>query len=280
MNDLHFYKMQAAGNDFVVINAIEKEFSLEKLVEWTPKLCDRRFGIGGDGLLALSRSRMKKADFEMIYRNADGSDAGMCGNGARCLARFAKVIGGFASKQQFHVKKNVYSAKIFDGGNVAVNFPFRPSVTPVTETYSSMAEQIYKTYPGTEHVVMLPVTGYYMEQEKELVDEGSRLRYHKLFKPAGTNVNFVLPLEDDRISLQTYERGVEDLTLACGTGAIASALTWHHYQQTEEAKNHYTVECKGGDLEVDFSYEPSESRYQNIVLKGKAEFVFEGIIRV
>lgn len=280
MSTLPFYKMQATGNDFVLLNASELGLKLNEIIELTPKLCDRRYGVGADGVLALSKSRYSGAAYEMIYRNSDGSDAGMCGNGSRCLALFAHEMAGVSPVHKFHVKSYIYRARLTGERSVEVSFPFEPEVKTRSTPISSISEQMYQTFPGTEHIVMLPVSAADMQNRNRLIEEGARLRNHNEFQPKGTNVNFVMPLEESQISLRTYERGVEGLTLACGTGAIASAITWHTHQLSNKTDNHYRVDCDGGQLQVKFKYDPDKKHYSNILLEGPAHFVFNGKIEV
>lgn len=127
MSTLNFQKMEGAGNDFVVIDNREYQFTLDEIIRFTPKLCDRKFGIGGDGILVLQSAESPDADYTMIYRNADGSDAGMCGNGARCLALYASK-NGFSTSQRFNVHENLYQAEVKDDNSVNIHFPV--TVTP------------------------------------------------------------------------------------------------------------------------------------------------------
>lgn len=265
--------MQGAGNDFVVLDNREYRFKLNKLIQIAPMLCNRRFGVGADGLLALDQSdagRQGEPDYAMIYRNADGSDAGMCGNGARCMALFARRLG-FGENQTFSVHDTIYSARVLNDTEVEIEFPMSVSVDELTLDGRSLL--VANT--GTEHIVE-EVDGEMLQKESMLRETGRTLRKHPHFQPLGTNVNFICGVSEDELLLQTYERGVEDLTLACGTGAIASALAWHHRQNPEENQgdHRYHVKVKGGTLEVAFSYDAG--LYSKIKLKGEAKFVFEG----
>ncbi|HLR25853.1 MAG TPA: diaminopimelate epimerase [Fodinibius sp.] len=267
---ISFTKMQGAGNDFVVLNNLEDNYSRQELIELTPKLCDRKFGIGADGLLALFPPEAEKDDYIMFYRNADGSDAGMCGNGARCLARFAHTFG-FDEQQKFSVHNARYKAEIIDKQSVRIHFPGETSIRQI-----SLDDQaILKLHTGTEHIVIV-VEQQALEQEEKLRQKGQSLRYHDSFKPKGTNVNFICGLDNDSLQLQTYERGVEDLTLACGTGAIASALAWHYLQEALPAARPFNVRTKGGRLQVFFSFDKQHRCYTDIKLEGPVETVFDG----
>lgn len=265
-----FVKMQGTGNDFVVIDNRNSTFTKEQLIALTPKICHRKFGVGSDGLLALQAPVVDETDFEMLYRNPDGSDAGMCGNGSRCLARYASSLG-MGEQMKFSVHDRVYTAVIQNKEVVEIQFPVSTKVREI----SVDSEKLLQVYTGTEHVVM-NVPAFKLEDEEELFEKGRKLRYNDNFKPKGTNVNFFCGFDEDRISVQTYERGVEDLTLACGTGAIASAIAWHHRQQLGYHSNEITVHTQGGNLRVAFDYKPDKDTYTNIKLTGPAHFVFKG----
>lgn len=275
MTEIRFYKMEGAGNDFVVIDNRETQCSLDEIISFTPKLCDRRFGIGADGLLVLEHPQIEGVDYTMLYRNADGSDAGMCGNGSRCLALFA-ATHGFDTIQSFNVHHSNYEAEVdIDSSTVSVSFPdvALPKIIQVDN------QDLIQVYTGTEHVVQF-VHKVYLNDETELVRTGSIIRNDKLLNPPGSNVNFVCSTGEQRIDLQTYERGVEGLTLACGTGAIASAIATHFHQETKSADFDYSINVKGGTLRVSFTFNQRERIYQNINLIGPATFVFEGKINV
>ncbi|MEX0778443.1 MAG: diaminopimelate epimerase [Balneolales bacterium] len=269
---MFFHKMQGAGNDFVVIDNRSLVLSLERIIELAPQLCDRKFGIGGDGILVLQPSRT--ADYTMIYRNADGSDAGMCGNGGRCLARFAVHLG-FPPAHTFNVHENIYQANVTDE-EVTIGFPVK--VTP-KQIRKIAGYDLVKADAATEHVVTT-VEKFILQQEDELKKAGLAIRSSDIDFPKGTNVNFMYGLTDDHISLQTYERGVEDLTLACGTGAIASAISHHYLRNQRTSKAAIKVDCKGGQLRIDFEFQPEENLYHSIYLTGPANFVFEGTIKI
>lgn len=273
MNDpqpFHFTKMHGAGNDFILFDNRSVQLSPQQIESITPTLSDRKFGVGSDGLIALEYDESQKADLVMIYKNPDGSDAGMCGNGARCFASFAVTLGCPPSFT-FRVHDKVYSANV-DDNSVTINFPLETSVKKV----SVDDETFLNIYTNTEHIVCA-VDKKTLGKEKHLVKRGSKLRYHKAFSPKGTNVNFIHGVNRNTLQLQTYERGVENLTLACGTGAIASALAWHYLQDSSGGDYTYSVNVKGGTLTVIFTFDDSTKQYNNIKLEGPATFVFEGI---
>ena len=269
-NHISFTKMQGAGNDFVVLDNRSQSLSKEELIELAPKICDRKFGVGSDGILALLPPEMEQADYTMFYRNPDGSDAGMCGNGARCIALFAHSLG-YDARHQFNVHNQIYEAEVKDSNTVRISFPMKASAHEVTID----GQTLYSIHTGTEHIVTTK-DDQSLSDEDRLREEGRLLRHHSQFQPKGTNVNFICGMDNDSLKLQTFERGVEDLTLACGTGAIASALIWHHIQKTDSRHNTFSVETAGGSLTVYFDYEPSDQQFTNIKLEGPAHFVFEG----
>lgn len=266
---LPFIKMQGAGNDFVLFDNRSLKIDDDELSKMAPVLCDRKFGVGGDGLIALCYDTSKKADLVMVYKNPDGSDAGMCGNGARCFAAYAVTLGS-PKAFSFRVHDKIYKAAVNDQ-NVTISFPLQTEV--VEEKVGS--EALLNVYTNTEHVVC-PVQQDQLEDEKQLITSGRYLRYHNHYQPAGTNVNFIAGVNSDELCLQTYERGVENLTLACGTGAIASALAWHYLQQSGEGTFSYNVKVRGGTLNIHFDFDETSGNYHNIKLEGPATFVFEG----
>ena len=275
MSKLEFHKMEGAGNDFVVIDNRVRGFSMDEIISITPKLCDRRFGVGADGLLVLESTTDSDLDYTMIYRNADGSDAGMCGNGSRCLALFA-ANHGFESRQSFNVHDAVYSAEVDKIENrVSVLFPD----VELPEWIVVDGKKLLQIYTGTEHVVSFEDSSK-LENEPLLVGEGQSVRMNPALNPPGTNVNFVCKTGSHSIDLQTYERGVENLTLACGTGAMASAIGTHFDDGMASGEFEYTVKVKGGILSVTFEFNAEENIYHNLKLIGPAHFVFEGSIDI
>lgn len=270
---LSFTKMQGAGNDFILFDNRSLKFSNERLTELAPVLCSRKFGVGSDGIIALAFDETKQADLVMLYKNPDGSDAGMCGNGARCFAAFATTLGS-PKKFTFRVHDKIYRASV-KKKSVVIHFPLETSVIE----QKIAGEALLNVYTNTEHIVC-PVQQNELEDESKLISEGRYLRNHATFAPAGTNVNFISGIDASNLCLQTYERGVEYLTLACGTGAIASALAWHHLQLAGEGKFKYRVKVRGGTLLVHFSFNNQNNLFSNIKLEGPASFVFKGTFQL
>ena len=269
--NLSFTKMQGAGNDFVVFDNRKYNFQLDEIIKLTPRLCHRRFGVGADGLLVLD-TKVTDANYRMIYRNADGSDAGMCGNGARCLARFANN-NGFGTNLTFMVHDKAYKAEVSET-EVTILFPVEPKPTDFIEIESCKALEVYS---GTDHVVLW-IDDNLIENEPELRKMGRKIRNMTSLFPRGTNVNFIPKSSSAKsIRMKTYERGVEDLTLACGTGALATAVSYHKLNHSGESGDFsYEIESNGGILKTSFNYDSSVNKYSNLKLTGPAVFVFEG----
>lgn len=274
MSLIVFHKMEGTGNDFVVLDNRELGLSMDEIIIATPKLCERKFGIGADGLLVLEPAQIEGVDYTMIYRNADGSDAGMCGNGSRCLAFFA-AHHGFSNTQTFNVHEKIYDA-IVDKIEHEVSISFPDVLAPKKLLINK--KKYLQVYTGTEHIVSFEELER-LEDEEDIILEGREIRNHPLLNPPGTNVNFVCEDEPSKIYLQTYERGVENLTLACGTGALASAISTH-FLKKENGDFKYEVIVKGGTLSVSFSYDDESNIYSNLVLAGPAYSVFTGSIDV
>jgi diaminopimelate epimerase len=256
--EIPFYKYQGTGNDFVMIDDRKSEFP-EKNLELVKKLCDRRFGIGADGLILI---RNKEGfDFEMIYFNADGSQS-MCGNGARCAVAFSKFLGIVFDQTHFLAIDGPHHARVV-GDLVELGMRSVSSL-------ANAGNDFYVNTGSPHHVRFVEnVTDY------PVVPEGSKIRYSENYSPDGTNVNFVTPISSDEIYVRTYERGVEDETLSCGTGVTACALVFGYQNELHEVK----IKTQGGNLKVRYT-EQSDGSFQNILLIGPAEQVFEGKIEL
>ncbi len=256
---IQFHKYQGTGNDFIILNNLQNEYSLT--TEQVRALCDRRFGIGADGLMLLNTSLHQ--DFEMEYYNADGHESSMCGNGGRCLVKFANRQGIRKNKYSFTAIDGVHEATIEDDGWVYLKMKDVHNITKVFD------DSVLDT--GSPHYVH-PASGV---RHLDVYKEGKAIRYSDAYKHEGINVNFVEE-EDNDIYVRTYERGVEDETLSCGTGVTAAALVFAH---NETGFNRVNVRTPGGRLAVEFDKTGEES-FENIWLCGPAEFVFEGTIDI
>ncbi|MBN2667823.1 MAG: diaminopimelate epimerase [Bacteroidales bacterium] len=253
--NIEFYKYHGAGNDFILIDNRNNTLKLSN--EQIHFLCDRRFGIGADGLMLLNAS--KEFDFDMKYYNSDGYEGSMCGNGGRCIVAFAKYLG---------IEKKHYIFNAIDGLHEAF---FEDDLVKLKMNKVNSVAQIDNEWflnTGSPHVVQ------FVEniEKTEVSTLGKILRFDARFGEAGTNVNFI-EANLENIKIRTFERGVEAETYACGTGSVASAIAAH--QKTPEI-NAYIIQALGGTLYVNFEFK--DGIYQNIWLKGPAKQVYKGVI--
>jgi diaminopimelate epimerase len=266
---LRFTKMNGAGNDFILFDNRTGDVDLDR--NQIAQLCDRHRGIGADGILLLEKPT-NRADFRMRYFNADGGEAEMCGNGARCFTRFAYKVGGTKEKISFETPAGVIFAEL-EGGLVTLRMT-DPTDLRLNVDLSTAAENktIHFINSGVPHVV-IPVAKI---DDADVRGDGAAIRNHKMFSPNGANVNFIEKRGRNKIAIRTYERGVEDETLACGTGIVASALI---FATTEDCEAPITVLARGGD-ELQVNFERARDQFRNVTLTGPAEFVFEGTIEI
>lgn len=266
--NLSFTKMNGAGNDFVMIDNRSQKLSLSKdQIAW---ICDRHRGVGADGLLLVEPEPKDSADFRMRYYNSDGGEAEMCGNGARCFARFVQKIGGCNDQVSFQTLAGIIRAK-FDDSRVTINLSEPKDLKLNQKIKLSTGEtEIHSLNTGVPHAVL-----FVPHADEAMVGPlGSEIRYHAHFAPKGTNVNFVQLLGANKVRVRTYERGVEGETLACGTGVTASALIAHALHKLTSP---ISVKVQGGDT-LEVSYKFQEGRFSEVLLKGPADFTFEGEI--
>lgn len=266
---LRFTKMNGAGNDFVLLDNRAGDLALTP--EQIARVCDRHRGVGADGVLVLERPT-NGADFRMRYYNADGGEAEMCGNGARCFARFADRAAGPLEKLSFETPAGVIGAQLI--GELVTLQMSEPNDLRLGLEVLVGGEKIAASYvdSGVPHVVV-PVAKV---DEVDVRSLGSTLRHHSMFAPRGANANFSEQRGPRSIAIRTYERGVEDETLACGTGVVASALIFAAH---ENVPGPIDVLVRGGDtLQVDFSRE--QDQFRNVTLTGPADFVFDGTIEL
>jgi diaminopimelate epimerase len=266
---LRFTKMNGAGNDFILFDNRTGDIDLDRTR--IAQLCDRHRGIGADGILLLE-TPTNRADFRMRYFNADGGEAEMCGNGARCFARFANKVGGQKTKISFETLAGVISAELKD--DLVTLRMTEPTDLRLNVELPMAAENktVHFINSGVPHVVIAVAK----IDDADVRREGAAIRHHKMFSANGTNVNFIEKRGPNKIAIRTYERGVEDETLACGTGIVASALIFAASQNTNGPIN---VIARGGD-ELEVGFEKVEGGFRNVTLTGPAEFVFEGTIEI
>jgi diaminopimelate epimerase len=258
---IHFYKYQATGNDFVVIDNRTRGYSFTK--DQIERICDRRFGVGADGLMLIEKH--PTLDFNLVYYNSDGSQS-LCGNGSRAAVVMASTLGLLDTNTIFNAYDGAHEAEILNTGSV------RLKMNDVNVVRKSGNEYFINT--GSPHHLRLvnDVNSY------PVVEEGRKIRYSEAYTPGGTNANFIQLLENNTIAVRTYERGVEDETFSCGTGVTAAALaaSFHGYNSPIHVK------VKGGGLSVEFKVThsgPSGSfpaTFHDVFLIGPAKMVFEG----
>lgn len=256
-----FFKYQGTGNDFVLIDNRSRAFNV-LTTEQVKHLCDRRFGIGADGLMLLNEK--EGFDFEMKYYNADGKEGSMCGNGGRCIVKFAYHLGIHRNQYRFIAVDGPHDAEIDFDGTVSLK------MADVDKIIKQRGDFILNT--GSPHYIR-PA---YDVMNLDVFEKGRSIRYSKEYEQEGINVNFVEQVGESNIIVRTYERGVEDETYSCGTGVTAAALTHYH---NESGYNDVMVKTLGGNLEVEFD-RTDDGRFENIWLSGPAERVFEGAVKL
>ena len=259
--NIQFYKYQGTGNDFIILDNRKNQYPL-LASHHVRTLCDRRFGIGADGLMLLQEQ--PGYDFEMVYYNADGNRGSMCGNGGRCMVKFAYSMGIEKAMYRFLAVDGSHEAEIDNDGLVSLKMK---DIDQVKEYHGDF---ILDT--GSPHYVKLVND----VREIDVVRKGKEIRNSNNFVREGINVNFVATINDDEIYVRTYERGVEDETLSCGTGVTAAAVICYH---NENGFNDVTVHTPGGKLSVEYDRR-DDDHYDNIWLTGPAEKVFEGMLTV
>jgi diaminopimelate epimerase len=259
---IFFHKYQGTGNDFIILdNRTETYTALTQ--ETIKKLCDRRFGIGADGLMMMNKQ--ENADFDMTYYNADGRKGSLCGNGSRCMIQFARNHGIQKEHYLFTAADGLHEATLEPDGTVRLKMQDVTTIQPYHNDFI--------VHTGSPHYVRLVSD----VKQLDVYKKGREIRYSPDFEKEGINVNFVEQLDEpDKIFVRTYERGVENETLSCGTGVTAAALVCYH---NETGFNEVEVKTPGGKLYVEYDRSPA-GQFTNIWLCGPAEKVFEGMIEI
>ncbi|MCK0131810.1 diaminopimelate epimerase [Flavobacteriaceae bacterium F08102] len=257
---IHFSKYQGTGNDFIMIDNRNGKFPKENK-SLIAKLCDRKFGIGADGLICLDTS--DKHDFTMVYFNADGAEGSMCGNGGRCIVAFARDLNIIKTNTTFDAMDGLHHASI-------INDIVSLKMVDVREV-EHHADHLFLNTGSPHHVTFVENLKNY-----EVVQKGREIRYGAPYFETGSNVNFVEQVNENTFNVRTYERGVEDETLSCGTGVTAVAIAAHASRKTKD----FTINLNtlGGELIVSFSSD--NKSYSAVSLTGKALFVFDGQIDI
>lgn len=258
--ELPFYKYQGAGNDFIMVNGFDARFYADLDQPAVAMLCDRRFGIGADGLIVI-RPAEEPFDFEMLYFNADGRPGSMCGNGGRCAFRFAMDLGLTGPRSEFLATDGPHEAFLTGTGDISLKMADVSGIRKIDD-------RNYTLNTGSPHYIRIV-------DDIDAVDvfkEGRSVRYNDEFTKEGINVNFI-QICPEKIRIATYERGVEDETLACGTGVTAAALV---AMELGYFRDQATLEAKGGRLSVTAHKNTVTGRYESIWLTGPAEMTFKG----
>ena len=268
MNKIPFMKLSGAGNDFVIINNLNRNVDSTDtdFVKFVTKICQRRMSVGADGILLVEPAA--DVDFRMRYFNADGGEVETCGNGARCISKFAYLNGLVAERMQFLTNAGVYESEIVgenvkvrmsDPTDIRINVPLRLADSVHTVGFANS---------GVPHVV------FFVDnlEATDVFDLGQQTRYHDDFKPAGTNANFIRIHSAEQIDIRTYERGVEDETLACGTGSIASAIVSATLGKVTSPVSVRTA--SGVVLKIHFELENDAAK--NVYLEGDARVIYAG----
>jgi diaminopimelate epimerase len=257
-----FHKYQGTGNDFILME--DADGSLEFLLtrRWIAHLCDRRFGIGADGLILLQKTA--GYDFRMVYYNADGAESSFCGNGSRCIVAHAHRLGWIRQEAWFVASDGDHEAVVHADGTIAVH------MRSVKDWQWEAEDLILDT--GSPHYIRI------MDQMPlgDIVEQAQRIRYNPIWKAVGINVNFLAQV-GDQLHVRTYERGVEGETLSCGTGVTASALAWA-IQQKHTGLGRVTVVTPGGQLSV--NWEAGTFGFRDVWLSGPALRVFGGEVQL
>lgn len=257
---LSFYKYQGTGNDFVMIDNRDLHFPHHN-TQWIEFLCNRRMGIGADGLILIEHSAI--SDFKMVYFNSDGKQSTMCGNGGRCIVAFAKQLNIIDNKCTFEAVDGIHHATIEND---------MVSLQMADVTHIEVLENGAFLNTGSPHHVKIVENA----EDTPVYRDGKNIRNSPKYSSiGGTNVNFVEILSEATYKVRTYERGVEDETLSCGTGVTAVAIAMHHLGKTNQTE--VQLQVLGGKLRV--SFVPTENGYEKIFLKGAATFVFHGNIK-
>ncbi len=258
VQQLPFYKYQGAGNDFIMVdnrNLAYQHSAPEKLAQ----ICDRRFGVGGDGVMFLEPA--EGFDFKMVYYNADGNPSSMCGNGGRCIVAFAKFLGVIDTETTFIAVDGPHYAKISDSGDWV-------SLQMIDVTHIEKDGNDFVLNTGSPHYVKFAER----VADKDVFAEGKAIRYNETYKAEGININFV-EVKADHLFVRTYERGVEDETYACGTGVTAVALA-NSYANGQTGTIETPIKVLGGELNIRFNYDGKI--FTEIFLEGPAKQVFKG----
>lgn len=266
--ELNFYKYQGTGNDFILLDyrGEKKEIENPSLFK---KLCDRHFGIGADGIILIQNDNDNDSDFYMKYCNSDGKESTMCGNGGRCAVFFAKKLG-IPNKNKIHFRgiDGYHDGLIKDKDLVTITL-----INIDKNTIKIYPKYVFLNTGSPHHVLFVENI-----KEKNVYKEGKKIRFQSPYFEKGVNVNFVKILENNTLQVRTYERGVEDETLSCGTGVVASVIAACETNKIKKNVGEILVKTLGGKLWVSFT--KTKNEYKNVSLTGNVKFIFKGSILI
>lgn len=263
---ISFYKMSGSGNDFILVDNRDRIVDDKDLTQWIASVCRRKHSVGADGLILIEPSG--KADFKWRFFNADGGEVEMCGNGGRCAARLAYLMGIASPRLSFETKAGLIRAEV-TGRRVKLEMP--EPTTPELDYVLKVEEEtltVSSITVGVPHVVIWVAD----LQSSPVFRIGRAIRYHDRYAPAGTNVNFVQPLDNGAFAIRTYERGVEDETLSCGTGSVAAALIAYEKGMASSTAPFQTM---GGEL-LKIYFEKNGDDFHSVFLEGDTHVIYEG----
>lgn len=265
MENIDFYKMSGSGNDFIIIDNRKRIVDEAGLMNFVANVCRRKMSVGADGLILIENA--DAVDFKWRFFNSDGSVAEMCGNGARCAARFAYIKGIAGTEMSFETEAGIIHAKVAKD-QVKIKMPDPADLkTDYALELENSTLSVSSVNTGVPHVVVEADN----IDDIEVVKLGREIRFHDVFDPAGTNVNFVCLQNDDIVAIRTYERGVEDETLACGTGAIACAIVIS-YKKKIKSPVKVMTRSKGY---LYIYYKVKQDRFYDIFLEGDARIIYK-----
>ena len=263
---IEFFKMSGSGNDFILIDNRNLSLPVANVTDFVKRVCERKVSVGADGLILIERS--DRVDFRWRFFNADGSEVDMCGNGGRCAARFACLKGIAGTNMSFETGAGIIDAEV-RGDTVKLRLT-DPHSLMIDETIEIDGETVgvNSINTGVPHVV------HYVSNLKifDVFHMGRQIRYHRHYQPAGTNANFVTVTDRHALRIRTYERGVEDETLACGTGSVAAALISSRKGWVDSP---VAVTVKSGEI-LTIYFDKTEKGFEKVYLEGKAAVVYEG----
>jgi len=263
---IDFFKMSGSGNDFILIDDRDDVLPVKDLKAFAKDVCERKVSVGADGLIIIKKSEL--ADFRWLFFNADGSEAEMCGNGGRCAARYAYIQGIAGEKMSFETRAGIIDAEV-RGTAVKLRLT-EPKELRMNQPLNidGKTVDVNSINTGVPHAVVI----YEGIDEVDVFGLGRAIRFHKAFQPAGTNANFIQIIDRETIRVRTYERGVEDETLACGTGAVASALISSAKGMVESP---VTVLVKSGE-KLRIHFDKKTGAFENVYLEGQTKVVYQG----